>query len=321
MYVNNDLDYMKWLKNKNIIVFGAGKLGRRAAGQLRKLEFNVIAYVDNDREKRGQICDGLKVLSYQETEEMPLDNKVYIIPAAKYASEIKKQILETSQTHFIDMEQIDLSFQGESYYDDDYFAYQKAIGETACKIDILNFKNEIHKDDTVVEFGAGGGFLLKLIEAKEKLGIEINDAAIRNAEKLGIRMVKRVDDVPDEFADVIISTHVLEHVDNPLETLQKLRSKMKENGKIIFVVPYQSDRYEYHKNNIDNEFWNWNGLTLGNLFKRAGYFVTMVEVVHNQYPPNFIEILSEAGIETMVCIDKLYSKFSESGSIRIIARK
>lgn len=321
MYVNYDIDYMKWLKDKNIIVFGAGKQGRKVAGILSKLKFHVVAYADNDPDKQGQIIDGVKVLSPQETEKMSPDHKVYIVPNTKYSPEIKKQILEMPNSVFIGAEQIDFCFGGEEYYDEDYFAYQKAIGEEACKIDLLNFENDICQNDVVVEFGAGGGYLLNLINAKEKLGIEINDTAIENAKSIGIKEVKSVDDVPDDFADVIISTHALEHVDNPLEILQKLKSKLKDNGKIIFVVPYQSDKYEYQKNNIDNEFWNWNCLTLGNLFKRAGYFVVQVEVVYNQYPPNFIPVLKETGLETLVCIDKLYSKFSESESIRIVARK
>lgn len=321
MYVNYDIDYMKWLKDKNIIVFGAGKQGKKIAGILNKLNFHVAAYADNDRDKQGQTIEGVKVIAPQEAEELLLDHKVYIVPDTKYSAEMKKQISEMSNTHFIGAEQIDFCFGGEAYYDEDYFAYQKAIGEAACKIDVLNFKYDICENDVVVEFGAGGGYLLDIINAKEKIGIEINDAAIENAKSIGIKEVKFVDDVPDDFADVIISTHALEHVDNPLEILQKLKSKLKDNGKMIFVVPYQSDKYEYHKNNIDNEFWNWNCLTLGNLFKRAGYFVTQVEVVYNQYPPNFIPMLKETGLETLLCIDKLYSKFSESESIRIVARK
>lgn len=44
--------------------------------------------------------------------------------------------------------------------------------------------------------------------AKEKTGIEIND-----------------------YADVIISTSVLEHVENPFEILRELKDKLKDGGK------------------------------------------------------------------------------------------
>ena len=30
MYINNDIDYMKYLQNKKIVLFGAGKQGKKA---------------------------------------------------------------------------------------------------------------------------------------------------------------------------------------------------------------------------------------------------------------------------------------------------
>lgn len=115
----------------------------------------------------------------------------------------------------------------------------------------------INENDAFVEFGAGGGFLLNLIKEKEKLGVEINPYAIENARQLGIRMVTDSNDIEGEYANKIISTYALEHVDNLLEILQCLRKKLKSDGEIIFVVPFQSDRYEYRKDDVDNEFWNY----------------------------------------------------------------
>ena len=67
--------------------------------------------------------------------------------------------------------------------------------------------------------------------AKEKTGIEINDFARAEAKKLGINSVKNIRDIPDDYADVIISTSVLEHVENPFEILRELKDKLKDGGK------------------------------------------------------------------------------------------
>ena len=67
-----------------------------------------------------------------------------------------------------------------------------------------------------MEFGSGGGYLLNNIHAEKKIGIEINDTARAAAKEIGIDSVKYISDIPDDYADLIISTSVLEHVENPL---------------------------------------------------------------------------------------------------------
>ncbi|MEY8410220.1 methyltransferase domain-containing protein [Lachnospiraceae bacterium 62-26] len=321
MYVNNDIDYMRWLLNKNLFIFGGGDLGIRICKKLKRLGYNVVGFVDNSNLKIGKNIENLPVYSLEEAENILLQSKVYLVLNNKYEGEIKKQLMENSKNPFVCVKDIDFSYNNVSYYDEEYFEYQKKIGENASAVDLVNFIDFIDKNDTVVEFGSGGGFLLSLIDAKQKVGIEINPYAIECSKRNGVKTVDDAAKLPDQFADIIISTHALEHVDTPLEVLVTLWNKLKDNGKIIFIVPFQSEKYEYRKDDIDNEFWNWNCRTLGNLFKRAGYFVQRVEVICNQYPPQFADIIGQTGMDTLLCIDELYSKYSESMSIRIIASK
>ena len=58
--------------------------------------------------------------------------------------------------------------------------------------------------------------------------------------------------VPDGYADIIISTHTLEHVENPLGALRELRNKLKENGKAVFHVPNESCSTEYVRSEPNN---------------------------------------------------------------------
>ena len=312
---------MKWLADKNLIIFGAGNLGKVACRRFKMMGFHIVGFVDNSKMKQGENVEGFTVLSLEEAENLGIDRLVYIIPQYGFEREIKQQLLDSTRTPFVSMGQIDFSYNDVSYYGEEYWEYQRKIGEKACVVDLRNFSDYIEKDDVVVEFGCGGGFLLNLIDAKEKLGVEINPYAIAQAKELGIQTVTDSNDIKNEYADKIISTHALEHVENPLEILQCLRTKLKSDGTIIFVVPFHSEKYEYRRDDIDNEFWNWNGRTLGNLFKRAGFFVLRVEVIDTQYPPNFAEILDETGIESLICFNRLYSQYSESKSIRIVAQR
>ena len=53
MYYNNDIDYLKYLKNKKVIIFGAGKQGERVLSNLCRYGIEVIAFCDNDVKKQS----------------------------------------------------------------------------------------------------------------------------------------------------------------------------------------------------------------------------------------------------------------------------
>ena len=64
MYTNNDIDYLKYLKGKQIYIFGSGKIGK---GYVSKLEgYEVVAFIDNDINKQGKECLGYPVISLDE---------------------------------------------------------------------------------------------------------------------------------------------------------------------------------------------------------------------------------------------------------------
>jgi len=70
-----------------------------------------------------------------------------------------------------------------NHYDSKYFKYQKIIGEFGGKANIFKFEKYIKNTDNVVDFGCGGGYLLKNLQCKQKIGVEINDAACKTAQE------------------------------------------------------------------------------------------------------------------------------------------
>ena len=153
------------------------------------------------------------------------------------------------------------------------------------------------------------------------VGIEINEYARRNAEKLGVKCVASASELPRNYADLIISSHVLEHVENPLGELRKLFDVLKENGKIVFYVPNESGETEYERSSIDNHLYTWNCLTIGNLFKAAGFFVQKVEMVQEMWPSNYSQLYRELGWEHFEELCYLKGKLFNNNSCLIVATK
>lgn len=195
------------------------------------------------------------------------------------------------------------------------------MGVFGGRIKAEMFKPYIKPDMTVVEFGGGGGYLLNNIDAKEKINIEVNASARTEAEKMGIKCVKCIGDIEDDYADVIISTSVLEHVENPFEVLRELHSKLKDNGKIIFHVPNESCDTEYSRSEVNNHLYTWNCLTIGNLFKAAGYFVYSVQKIQEVWPKNYFEIEHQVSSEIFQAICEIGGKAFDENRCLIVAFK
>ena len=175
--------------------------------------------------------------------------------------------------------------QPEQHYDQTYFEWQSEIGQFGAKANSSKFSAHISSTDAVLDFGCGGGFLLAALKTREKLGVEVNQSARDQCRKLGIDAVSSLGEVSDNWADVAISHHALEHVSDPLSTLRALRDKIKSGGKIVCVVPCESFRVKYAHPNQDNHLYTWSPMNLGNLIRSAGFDVVEVKRIAHRWPP------------------------------------
>lgn len=318
MYINNDINYIDYLKDMKVVIFGAGRQGQKTLLNLNRYGIKTIAFCDNDLKKQNQSVRGVKVVSFEELMKMNDMDTMIVISA--FEREVKEQLLANKIFNFISVSQIDFG-GGEDYYDEQYFQWQQEIGIFGAKIKVHMFQPYIRKDMAVVEFGGGGGYLLEQIDAREKINIEINDTAREAAKAIGINSVKNIGDIPDNFADIIISTSVLEHVENPLGILRELRGKLKKGGKIVFHVPNESCDTEYTRSEGNNHLYTWNCLNIGNLFKAAGYFVYSVQKVQEVWPKNYLEIAQEVSPELFDSICNIGGRAFDENRCIIVAYK
>ena len=207
------------------------------------------------------------------------------------------------------------------HYNEDYFNWQKSQGAFGGWAELIKFKKFINTDMNVIDFGCGGGFLLKSINCKNKIGIDINDVARENANKLGIKSFKQVADVPNNWADCIISNHALEHVPDPLAQILQLKEKLKSDGTIVFVVPFDSNKYK--ANDINRHLFSWSPMNLGNLFTEAGYNVIESKVFIHKWPPYYDMIAKIFGKRFFHMSCRIYGFLTKHNcsQTRIIAKK
>lgn len=142
-----------------------------------------------------------------------------------------------------------------------------------------HFKNISSKK--ILDFGCGLGqniFLLK----KNSTGFDISQFSLDFCEKKGIPIINSETKLPSDF-DIIISSHVFEHLDDPLEKLTLLFHKLKPNGNLVLIIPKLPHRKSsLYPNKADYELFAWNFRTMNNLLDRAGFKVLSNRVYYGK---------------------------------------
>jgi SAM-dependent methyltransferase len=154
-----------------------------------------------------------------------------------------------------------------------YYAYQSRDAEAMTTLVARKFSGDVRTSDFVVDFGCGGGYLLKTLSCRQRFGIEINPAARRVAEANGLTCFESLDEISDCTMDVAIAHHSIEHVASPLHILRVLRSKLRPGGALLIVLPIDDWRTQrgYDPGDLNHHLYGWTPLTLGNLLVEAGF--------------------------------------------------
>lgn len=101
---------------------------------------------------------------------------------------------------------------------------------------------EINENTTVLEAGCGFSDLYKeeYKRAKHVIGVDISDEYLKGNTLIREKIVADLASMPqvkDSSVDVIISSWVLEHVENPEGVFKEFDRVLKKDGKVIFLTP------------------------------------------------------------------------------------
>lgn len=123
----------------------------------------------------------------------------------------------------------------------------RGIGSTL----IMEIARLVPLGSAVLDVGCGNGRLLRDLKKKRCtcVGLDISDSVILMLEKVGIKGIcSKLPDIPcpSNYFDVVIAAEVLEHLDNPGDTIKEMSRVVKPDGLIIFSVP-------------DGNIWGWGG--------------------------------------------------------------
>lgn len=140
-----------------------------------------------------------------------------------------------------------------------------------------------HIEGRVLDLGAGSAKYKEIIlkKASEYRSCD----AVKN---------KNIDDIcdvlnltyPPESFDTVISTQVMEHVNNPYKMAEQIYKVLKPGGKVIitapFLIPFHSDPNDYFRFTPSGlaEIFKQSGFSIIESGHYGGFFIVLSEMIH-----------------------------------------
>jgi SAM-dependent methyltransferase len=155
----------------------------------------------------------------------------------------------------------------------------------------------------LLDVGSATGSFLRMASERgwTTTGVEISDYAREVAMRNGQMTVATLDDARSRGPyDCVTLHHVLEHLEDPLETLVDVRALLSSDGRMLIEVPnwMSSVRYADGRDWVDlrpeQHRWMFSARTLGHLCQRAGLKSRSIRTLGEPYP-TFDSLLASLG--------------------------
>ena len=131
----------------------------------------------------------------------------------------------------------------------------------------------IRPDEDVLEFGCGPGWNLLALKAKRRVAHDVATFYGPALAKHGIAFIADPSDIPAHAFDVVISSHVLEHVLEPAKMLTDLARFLKPSGRLLLIVPEDRHERKARANDCDHHLYCWSIPSISNLVQACGYTI------------------------------------------------
>jgi SAM-dependent methyltransferase len=138
------------------------------------------------------------------------------------------------------------------------------------------FAKFVDPESSIFEYGCGMGYNINLM--KNAIGYDISEYSLDFCRSKGIKVTNNVNSVENNSMDFVFSSHVLEHHPNPAEMLSEMFSKLKDDGKLILVLPHEIHGTADFKIDLNQHLFTWNFRTINNLLMYSGF-----KILKNEY--------------------------------------
>ena len=151
-----------------------------------------------------------------------------------------------------------------------------------------------NKQIRLLEIGCSQGDLLNAVKSDKQItamGIDLNDAALNYAQSLGLNVFKGTLEslkFPNESFDVVVAIHVIEHLYDPIATINEINRILTGGGILISIVPCVTHikaklagiKWKYF--GPPGHLWYFSPMTFNILLRKTGFIPMYSSCFYNR---------------------------------------
>ena len=138
-------------------------------------------------------------------------------------------------------------------------------------------------DKDVLEVGVGPGWNLVRLPAHRRVGQDVTLEYADGLRQQGIEFVSELRELSGQQFDVVIVSHVLEHLLEPAKMLAEIFPLLKPGGKLLVLVPLEASVRKYSAGDKNHHLFSWSAHTLHEFLTANGYVVRSCAVKRHGY--------------------------------------
>lgn len=204
----------------------------------------------------------------------------------------------------------------------EYFDYQQKSAPGA-RLEARKFAPFIIPSDRVLDFGCGGGWILRQLNCAYGVGVEVNQAARALCKRNGVTVFASLGEIKVGEFDVAISNHCLEHVPRPLDELRGICRLVRSGGRLVLVLPIDDWRVQrdFTGRDIDHHLYTWTPRLLANILREAGFEVENIEVLTYAWFPGWEKLIGKLPQLAFDFLCLIAAIFKRRRQLRAVCRK
>jgi SAM-dependent methyltransferase len=130
----------------------------------------------------------------------------------------------------------------------------------------------------ILEVGVGPGWNLLNLPARRRVGMDVTSAYADHLKNSGVEFVTDLSELSGQQFDVVIVSHVMEHLLEPAKTLAELGELLKPEGNLLAIVPLEAPVRRVSPADSNHHLFSWNVQTFNEFLTACGYSVRTCKV-------------------------------------------